>query len=181
MYIILDGKKEPFIENSVGNFGRGLKMENRNEYLSNEQKVVIGAGGLSKKITTPCSEKEILYLQNIFTTPGFHALTVPSVAVGRELITQQLGALQWHQDIGYLTADQTAVCAGAQNLGSLIDQPIDQESLETFFIQRFYCDFLWIEATDSLLAMPWIYAFEKQLINYHVEKMIPIVILTYHS
>ena len=173
-------KRKRSLKNSVDNFGRGLKMENNNEYYNNEQ-TVIGAGGLSKKIVTPCSETEILYLQNIFTTPGFHALTVSSVAVGRELITQQLGALQWHQDIGYLTADQIAICAGAQNLGSLIDQPIDQESLETFFIQRFYCDFLWIEATDSLLAMSWIYAFEKQLLNYHVDKMIPIVILTYRS
>lgn len=154
-------------------------METRNELYSNEKRTIIGAGGLSKKITTPCSELDILYLQNIFTTPGFHALTVPSIAIGRELIIQQLGALQWHQDIGYLTANRTAVCTGAQNLGLLIDQPIDQEVLETFFIQRFYSDFLWIEATDSLLAMPWIYAFEKQLLNYHVDQMIPIIILTY--
>ena len=105
-----------------------------------------------------------------------------SVTTGRQLITEQLGHLKWHQDIGYISADRTSsFCADAQNLVGLMDQPIDQETLESFFIQQFYCDFLWIEATPDLLSMPWIYAFKEQILNYRLDSMIPIIILGYQK
>lgn len=152
-------------------------MENTSRLYTNG--TILGAGGLSKKITTPCSESEILYLQTIFTMPGFHGLTVSNIQVGRELIMQQLSALQWHQNIGYVTSDQKSVCTGAHNLVSLINQPIDQDALESFFIDRFYCDFVWIEATQDLLRMNWIYTFEEQLIKYRLDQMIPIIVMSY--
>ncbi|MFT6765392.1 MAG: hypothetical protein ACJAZS_000269 [Alteromonas naphthalenivorans] len=151
----------------------------KNLELQEYESTIIGTGGLSKRITAPYTEAEILYLQTIFTTPGVHTLAVPNIRAGRTMIMEQLKVLQWHQEIGFLTADQSARCLSAQNILKLIDQPIDQENIETFFIEHFYYDFLWIETTHGLLNMPWIYSFEQQLFSYRLDTMIPIVILTY--
>lgn len=150
-----------------------------NKVLHEYEQAIIGTGGASKRISTPYTEADILYLQNIFTTPGIHTLTVPNIQIGRQMIMEQLEALQWHQEIGFLTADQSARYLPAQNIITMLDQPMDQESIETFFIEHFYYDFLWIEATTGLVNMPWIYIFEQQLFNYHLDSMIPIIILTY--
>lgn len=150
-----------------------------NRVLQEYEQTIIGTGGDSRKISTPCSEADILYLQTIFTTPGIHTLTVPNVKEGRHVIMEQLKALQWHQEVGFLTADQSGLCLPAQNILALLDQPINQEGIETFFIEHFYYDFLWIEATSGLVNMSWIYSFEQQLFNYHLDTMIPIIILTY--
>lgn len=151
-----------------------------NKALHEHEQNIIGAGGHSKRISALCTESDIIYLQTIFTTPGIHTLSVPNIKSGRKMIREQLEALQWHQEIGFLTADQSALCLPAQNILTMLDQPIDQEGIETFFIEHFYYDFLWIEATPGLVNMPWIYAFEQQLFNYHLNTMIPIIILTYH-
>jgi hypothetical protein len=150
-----------------------------NRVLQEYKHTIIGTGGHSKRISAPCTEADILYLQTIFTTPGMHSLTVPNIQTGRKMIMEQLKVLQWHQEIGFLTADQSAQCLPAQNLLKLLGQPIDQENIETFFIEHFYYDFLWIETTEGLLNMPWVYAFEEQLFNYHLQTMIPIIVLTY--
>lgn len=136
-------------------------------------------GGV-KKITAPYSESDILYLQNIFTSPGFHQFTVSSVLIGRELILQQLKALKWHQDIGYISTMNTTITE-AENIVNLIGQPIDQDSIESFFIDRFYYDFLWIEGTQDLMAMPWIYIFEQQILHYRIDQMIPIITINYQT
>lgn len=149
-----------------------------NRALHEYEQTIIGTGG-ARRISAPCTEADILYLQTIFTTPGIHTLKMPSVQNGRKIIMEQLKALQWHQEIGFLTADQSALCLPAQNILTMLDQPIDQEGIETFFIECFYYDFLWIETTSGLVNMPWIYAFEQQLFSYHLNTMIPIVILTY--
>ena len=152
-------------------------MENRKEVHKQD---FTRAGGHSKKIAMPCTEAEILYLQTIFTTPGLHSLTVSNIQDGRQMIMEQLKILQWHQEVGFLTADQTAQYLPAQNLVTLLDQPIDQEGVEAFFIEHFYYDFLWIECTHGLLNMHWIYSFETELFKYRLDTMIPIVLLTYH-
>lgn len=151
-----------------------------NRALHEYEQTIIGTGGNSKRISAPCTEADILYLQTIFTTPGVHTLTMPTVQSGRKIIMEQLEALQWHQEIGFLTADQSALCLPAQNILTMLNQPIDQEGIETFFIEHFYYDFLWIETTPGLVNMSWIYSFEQQLFNYHLNTMIPIIILTYH-
>ncbi len=152
-----------------------------NRVIHEYEQTIIGAEGDSRRILTPYTEADILYLQTIFITPGVHTLTVPNLKSGRQLILEQLEALQWHQEIGFLTADQSALCLPAQNILPILDQPINQEGVETFFIEHFYYDFLWIEATPGLVKMPWIYSFEQQLFNYHLDTMIPIVILTYQQ
>lgn len=136
--------------------------------------------GESKRITAPYSESDILYLQNIFTSPGFHQFTVSSVLVGRELILQQLRALKWHQDVGYISTINTASIE-AESIVDLIGQPIDQDSVESFFIDQFYYDFLWIEGTRDLMAMPWIYIFEQQILHYRIDQMIPIITVNYQT
>ena len=151
-----------------------------NRMLHEYKQTIIGTGGNSRRISTPCTEADILYLQTIFTNPGIHTLTISNIQAGRRMIMEQLEALQWYQEIGFLTADQSAQCLPAQNIVTKLNQPIDQEGVETFFIDRFYYDFLWIEATEGLVNMPWVLLFERQLYNYHLNTMIPIIILTYH-
>lgn len=142
-------------------------------------KRVVTTPNISKFIKTPFEEKDILYLQNAFTTPGVHAITVTSIETGRKLIDQLLDSLKWYQDVGYLASSDSAPCKGKSNVLHSITQPITPEAVAQFFIDDFYYDFLWIEATNSLLQEPWIAAFEQQLIMFHIDHMIPVIIVSY--
>jgi hypothetical protein len=139
----------------------------------------VGARNGSKNIKTPFGENDILYLQNAFTTPGVHAIKVQDVKTGRKLVTQLLNSLKWYQDVAYLASSESVPYKRAKNIFAHITQPITVEGMAQFFIENFYYDFLWIEATQELLKEPWLSSFEQQLVNYHIDHMIPIIVISY--
>ncbi len=142
-------------------------------------KRVAGRRNGSKNIRTPFEESDILYLQNAFTTPGVHAIKVENVQTGRKLVAQLLNSLKWYQDVAYLASSESVPYTGATNIFAYIAQPMTAENIAQFFIEDFYYDFLWIEATPTLLKEPWISSFEQQLVNYHIDHMIPIIVISY--
>ena len=143
-------------------------------------KRVVKTQSISKNIKTPFNEHDILYLQNAFTTPGVHAIKVKDVKIGRQLVTQLLNSLKWYQDVAYLASSESVPYKGATNIFAHITQPITTESVAQFFIEDFYYDFLWIEATPQLVKESWISSFEQQLVSYHIDHMIPIIIISYN-
>ncbi len=148
-----------------------------NKIYSN-QKAYKGSGGLGRHIQIPCTEHEILYLENICMQPGIHHITVSSLASGRQMVAQILQALGWHQDIGYLGLnDDLDKKIHLTHIAKILEWPLDQEQLEHFFIHSFYYDFLWIEGSKELYSMPWVHAFEQQLLAYKIDTIIPILIL----
>ncbi len=147
------------------------------ERIYSNQKAHKGSGGLGRYIQIPCSESDILYLEQVCMMPGIHHITAPSLASGREMIMQVLRALAWHQDVGYITLDAQSSHDIGTNITQSFQWPLDQETLESFFINSFYYDFLLIESSPELFAMPWIEAFEAQLMAYKIDAMIPIIVI----
>lgn len=143
-------------------------------------KRVVKAQNISKTISTPFNEHDILYLQNAFTTPGVHAIKVANLLTGRKLVKQLLNSLKWYQDVAYLASSEAVPNKEASNIISRLEQPITPEAVAQFFIEDFYYDFLWIEATSELLKEPWIASFETQLVNFHIDHMIPIIVISYN-
>lgn len=134
--------------------------------------------GQKTKIKLPCNEQSILWLQNAFTTPGIHEISVKNVKEGRTLVYQILNSLKWYQDVACLSLLSTETDQVADILEK-IEQPITHERVLQFFMDNFYYDFLWIEATSELLKKPWINTFEQQLNQYHIDHMIPIIVISY--
>lgn len=133
----------------------------------------------------PLSEQVILELQDKFLTNGFHYIKVPNQVVGRTLVERFVSSLQmYHHDGACVTLSEqqlppmiTHVYRSISNKGYL--DPFDIRDMEEFFIEDFYYDFMWIEATKELLATPWFIEFEKILLDFHMEKHIPIVVVLY--
>lgn len=134
---------------------------------------------LSRIVMFPFSEKDIIYLQNMFTVPGVNVITVESVKKGRALISQLLTSLNWYQDSAYLASSNAVPCHNATNIITKIDQPLTAKTIAQFFINDFYYDFLWIEATPDLLSEQWLADIEIQLTNFHIDYMIPVIVVLY--
>lgn len=126
------------------------------------------------------SEETILHLQAMFITPGFHALYVQDIATGRAIIKSQLEALNWYHSVGCLVTHADYTFSYAHNIiHDLKHSIIDTQIIESFFLDVFYYDFLWIELTTELEAMTWIKDFETQLLTYRLDETIPIIVVYY--
>ena len=148
------------------------------EKIYSNQKERRGSGGSGRYIEIPCSERDIMYLQQICMIPGVHTIAVPSLASGRNLLIEIIAALAWHQDVGYLGVEEFSTTKyPITNITQAFEWPLDQEKLEEFFIDSFYNDLIWIEHTTQLFSMPWIETFEQQLLAYKLDTMIPIIII----
>jgi hypothetical protein len=137
------------------------------------------------RVTGALSEQSILVLQDKFLTPGFEYLMVREIRVGRRLVHTFLELLAYrYHNVACLTLSleplQQSVYPLHQELlhGGYVD---NLRSLEQFFIERFYFDFLWIEATDTLIISEWFNEFAKILIDFNVQNHIPIFIIIYED
>lgn len=131
-------------------------------------------------LQTPLSEHSLLYVQNLFTTPGFHSLYVKNVQMGRTIIESQLQALQWYHSVGCLGTHANQIFSYAHNIIHEFEhQIINKELIESFFLEKFYYDFLWIEFTKELTAITWIRDFKEQLSLYRLDNTIPIISVYY--
>lgn len=133
---------------------------------------------------TTLAEHEILALQEKFLTNGLHHIKVETIVAGRELLGQFLPSLQTiHHQVACITLSdlplQNDIVDVYQEL--TLCQKVDGYDLEEFFIERFYVDFLWIEATPLLLKKEWFGDFEKKLLDYNIEKQIPIIVMLYEE
>ena len=103
---------------------------------------------------------------------------IENVKEGRALVSQLLDSLKWYQDVACLSLQNTATDQVTDIL-ERIEQPITHERIVQFFMDDFYYDFLWIEATDELLQKPWLVTIRGQLNQYNIDHMIPIIVISY--
>ena len=134
-------------------------------------------------VAQPFSEKEILYLQELFLTNGCHWLRVKDIHTGRSIVLTLLYSLNYYHDVAYLsintmTLDSTMFDVYAHMLEKkyLEGQYYD---MEDFLIEHFYADFLWIEETCELQMAPWYTHFLQALNDLKLDKHIPLVFLSY--
>jgi len=132
----------------------------------------------------PFSEQSILELQEKFLTNGFHYIKVPNQRFGRILIERFLATMHTHHDKACITLDINPLGDQVANIYHVLTNmgyldPFDLHDMRDFFIEHFYFDFMWIEATKKLLVSSWFCEFEKLLLDFHMEKHIPMIVVLY--
>ena len=129
-------------------------------------------------------EDDLIALQEKFLTPGFQYLKVPTIKTGRVLIETILSSLNCYGRSSVVSLDASAWVQGADNLfvrlkeGGFLD-PMSVFDLEDFLLDYFEGDFLWIEATQQLLAQPWFSYFEQKIVDLNIAQHIPVLIISY--
>ena len=58
-------------------------------------------------------------------------------------------------------------------------EPLLCNDMEDFFIDQFYCDFMWIEVSDELIKNWWFSDFWQKMVSLKLDKHIPILIISY--
>ena len=135
-------------------------------------------------VKQPFSEEDIIWLQELFLTNGWHCLKVEDLHVGRSIFNTMLYSLGYYHDVAYLTmADEPLLDSSYFDVylhlieGEYLDgQPYN---VEDFFIERFYADFLCIEETEELARTKWYPQFLQVLQDLKMVNHIPIIILSY--
>ncbi len=129
-------------------------------------------------IQEPFSENDVLYLQDLFLTPGVHQITVDSFSKVRIMINKILRSLHYHQKAACLTfVDlllEPEICDITQVLIA-DDYLVSKDRLMLFFLDQFYFDFLWIEETPDLLTSIWYEQFQRHLSEFNFNRSIPII------
>lgn len=158
-------------------------MEFRKIEIANQEIKNFGAFSLAKKIKKPLQEEDILYLQDKFMIPGIHHMKVDSVISGRFIINSVLNSLNYYKNIACLSSFHLPIQEPVIDIyQELAQQNCIQDpdtNLTDFFIEQFYYDFLWIEASHHLISSKWYSLFEQQIMNLHLNKLIPIVFVSY--
>lgn len=134
-----------------------------------------------KHVHQSISEYDILELQEIFLTYGLHSIKVPSISFGRDLVIRFLDSLHCYSNIACLSLSarplRTSVVNLYEELGLSGALAHSHTNLETFLLEHFYYDFLWIEMTQELDEAPWYWYFEQKLLDFNLIKTLPVVIV----
>jgi hypothetical protein len=130
-------------------------------------------------LSSTLSELNILSLQDVFLTYGFHDLRVVNPEMGRYLMRVFLNALGCYQNIACFT---------------VIDEPLAPEitdlyyqvscfpgTIEEFLLDTFYYDFVWIELSRELLADDVYGIFNQLLVRMKLHVRLPVVVLHYNE
>jgi len=138
----------------------------------------------SKKISESLSEADILYLEDKFLTNGFHYITVKDVAAGRSLVSSFLHSLNYYSDNAVLTLSDYSLDSSIADIyyellqGGYVDS-CSYSDFDEFFIDQFYYDFMWIEATKETIDEKWFAEFFGKMINFKLNEHIPVLIISY--
>jgi hypothetical protein len=137
-------------------------------------------------IQEPFSEHQILALQEKFLTNGFQYIKVKSVVKGRLIIEPFLASLGIYTDIAVLSttpilpqAPMTDIYYELSNNGYI--STFEPLYLDEFFIESFYHDFMWIEATRDVLNAHWFDDIKRKIIDIGIDQHIPILIVLYQD
>lgn len=138
---------------------------------------------LSKVVNSPFTEKDILDLQDDFLSNGFHYLKVNDIKTGRRVIHTFLHSLKsYYHDIGCLSVADVYLPDAITDIYEILEWYgyLKENYLENFFIDQWYFDFLWIEATEELLLTSWFCTFSQLVEDFSFNKEIPIFIISYY-
>jgi len=138
----------------------------------------------AQHVKEPFSDSDILNLQDAFLNNGLHYIQVDDVQTGRGLINLFLSSLNFYHNIAALTVSTDSLANGTADLyaqlilGNHLNQNLPHE-LEDFFLEKFYHDFLWIEATKKLVDSFWAEELFKKITEFKLDQLIPILVVSY--
>jgi len=130
------------------------------------------------------SEHDIIWIQELFLTNGWHCLQLNDVRAGRSIINTMLYSLNYYHDVACLTIEDcpqldSSCCdiyAELLEKGYLESDPYD---VDAFFLEDFNADFLWIEKTAELIKSPWYQYFLLALQDLQMSNHMPVIIVSY--
>lgn len=134
---------------------------------------------------THMCDQQIIEINNILLTPGFHSIRVDSIGSGRNLLNVFLPSLNCYHAIGCLTMGGVSP-EHVQNIytmlqeGSYLDA-YSPDDFDHFFTELFYFDFLWIEESHTLMCQPWVGIFKEKIKELGIHKNISIISFTYRD
>lgn len=128
--------------------------------------------------------EDILYLQDIFLTKGLHYIKVKDILVGRKIVGDLLKSMHYYRDIACITNYfQPALKRTVYNIYcSLVDfcgTNVSYESIEEFFLENFFADFMWIEYSEDMLQKPLVVYAMQAMQELEIVRQIPIIVLSY--
>ena len=147
----------------------------------------------SKFIQDPLSEFDILDLQEKFLSNGIHHITVQNVQFGRELVYRFLNSINCYHENAVLSLCPQAsnyFCSQVDTLFSDIYYDLLQGGytdenknlgFNDFFVEQFYYDFMFIEASQDLLDSSWFLKFFSSIKNNEIDQHMPILVMTYNK
>lgn len=138
------------------------------------------------KVHQPLSEQAILEIQEKFLSNGFQYLKVKSIKEGRSIIETFLNTLTLYNDVACLTTTKDPILHNATDIYGIFEaggylSPFESCYLEEYFIEHFYFDFMWIEATMDMLTSTWFEDVKKILIHTAIDQHIPILVCVYEK
>ena len=129
------------------------------------------------------TEDDILYLQDIFLTNGMHAIKVPDVQSGRSIIYAVLQSLNFYQMVSCMTCiGEPPLKTSVVDVYSLVSRAYHEapyEEIESFFIEDFFSDFLWIELSQDLINTTTLVHSFHALYSLDMFRRMPIIALSY--
>jgi hypothetical protein len=138
-------------------------------------------------IREPFSDHQILHLQEKFLTNGFQYLKASNVVRGRAIIQAFLDSLHVYHETACLSLVRSPVLP--EHTSDLYEtlyaggylSSFEPYSLDEFFLENFYYDFMWIEATRDLLITDWFDDVIRKLIDQGIDHHIPIIVVVYEQ
>jgi hypothetical protein len=160
---------------------------NGTDFLNQSSAIVpIESLSLLDPIKEPFSENEILALQEKFLRNGFQYIKVQDCKAGRSIVQRFLDSLAVYHDIACISLSDnplpkyiTDIYYELANCGYL--DPFGQHYLDDYFIEHFYFDFIWIEATQKLFSSTWFQDFEDKILSFKIDEHIPFIIVSYEK
>ena len=138
----------------------------------------------AKKLSECLSEADILDLEDKFLTNGFHYISVKDVVVGRRLVDRFLNSLHCYNQNAALTISDGSLAFCVTDIdyelvkGGYVDSVYNFD-FDGFFINQFYHDFMWIEASKELVESQWFADFFEKMVSFKIDQHIPVLIISY--
>lgn len=120
------------------------------------------------------TENEIIHVNNLFTTYGFHTILLKDQKESRALINRFLPTLNYYKSIACLTNPASIVPTHVDNLAYMFEQENDLDAILT---ECFYYDFVWIEEYQLVADQAKLLKIKLKELNLHAE--LPIISFLY--
>lgn len=139
-----------------------------------------------RQIDRSLSEDDILFLQDIFLKTGFHHIRVADILSGRTIMYKLLESIHYYHEITCLTGNlQIPLKRRINNLYQALEKCCGShatyESIEEYFLENYYADFLWIELSEELFKKSIATCALSIMHQLGMADNIPIISISYNS
>ena len=146
------------------------------------KKIDLGTQSLKMPVESlKFSERDIIRLQDAFLTPGFHNIKTYNRTSGRLLINALLKSLNYFHIIACLSTENKKLSKETNNIYQNLNNNRSEGYIQDFILEELFCDFLWIEKTEELTSRPWFEEFKRNLVDFGIDKKIPIITVSYKN